>query len=98
MATPQTVIKSQALALAIRSATGETPLVTDFDTYSELSFDEDQVKRLRERLKSALSSAPGDVRVDLSPIITPVVLQKVVPIAIIGALAAYVMGRYKVLF
>lgn len=95
---PQRVIKSQGLALAIKAATGENPTVTDYPDFSELTFDEDQVKRLRQKLKSALSAAPGDVRVDLAPVITPVVLEKVIPLAVIGLLGAYVLGRYKVLF
>lgn len=98
MPTPQQVIKSQGLAFAIKTATGELPTVSDYSDYSELTFDEDQVKRLRQKLKNALSSAPGDVRVDLGPVITPVVLEKIAPLAIIGLLGAYVLGRYKVLF
>jgi hypothetical protein len=93
------VLKSQGLAFAIKTATGENPTVTEYPDYSELTFDEDQVKRLKTKLRDALKpGAPGDVRVDLAPVVVPVVLEKVAPIAIIGIVGIYLLGRYKVLF
>ena len=98
MPTPATILKSQGLAFAIKTATGENPIVTDYPEYSELSFDPEQVKRLRAKLRSALSAAPGDVRMDLSPVVIPVVLEKVAPLAIAGLVGAYLLGRFKIPF
>jgi len=95
--TPARILKSQGLAFAIKAATGENPLVSDYPDYSELTFDPEQVKRLRDKLRSALSAAPGDVRVDLSPVVVPVVLEKIAPLAIAGIIGIYLLGRYKVI-
>lgn len=97
MTPPSRVLKSQGIAFAIKTATGENPIVSDYPDYSELAFDPEQVKRLREKLRGALSAAPGDVRVDLAPVVVPVVLEKVAPLAIAGLLAAYLLGRFKVM-
>ena len=99
----QTRLKAQGLALAIRTATGESPLVSDFSDYSELTFDPEQVKRLRVKLRGALDSAmkpgePGDVRLDPTPIVLPVVLEKVLPVVLLSALAIYLLGRYRIPF
>lgn len=91
------IIKSQGLSLAIKAATGESPSVFDYPEYAELSFNPEQVKRLRQKLRSALSAAPGDVRIDMAPVVVPVVLEKVAPLAIAGLLAAYLLGRFKIL-
>ena len=98
MANIQRTLRSQGLAVAIKAATGEAPLVSDYPEYSELTFDPEQVKRLRAKLRGALVAAPGDVRVDLSPVVVPVVLEKILPLALAGLLGAYLLGRYKVLF
>lgn len=98
MTPPARVLRSQGLAFAIKTATGESPFVSDYPEYSELTFDPEQVKRLRAKLRGALSAAPGDVRVDLSPVVVPVVLEKVAPIAIAGLVAAYILGRFKIPF
>lgn len=97
MTTPARVLKSQGLSLAIKAATGETPIISDYTDYSELSFDPEQVKRLRQKLHAALSAAPGDVRIDLAPVIVPVVLKKIAPLAIAGMLGIYLLGRFKIL-
>lgn len=97
MPSPARILKSQGIAFAIKTATGENPIVSDYPDYSELAFDPEQVKRLREKLRGALSAAPGDVRVDLAPVVVPVVLEKVAPLAIAGLLAAYLLGRFKVM-
>jgi hypothetical protein len=96
--TPLRVIKSQGTALAIKAATGEMPLVTDYENYTTLSFSPEQIKNLRVKLKSAMNAAPGEVRVDFAPIITPVVLEKIAPLALLGLLGVYLLGRQKVLF
>lgn len=98
MTPPARILKSQGIAFAIKTATGENPIVSDYPDYSEIAFDPEQVKRLRQKLRASLSAAPGDVRVDLSPVVVPVVLEKVAPLAIAGLLAAYILGRYKIPF
>lgn len=98
MTLPATILKSQSLALAIKAATGESPIVTDYKNYSELSFNPDQVKRLQTKLKAAMSAAPGDVRINLVPVVVPVVLEKVLPLALVALGVAYFLGRKKVLF
>jgi hypothetical protein len=98
MSNDMRTLKSQGIAFAIKTATGEQPIISDYPDYSKLSFDPEQVKRLREKLKSAISSAPGDVRIDLAPVFVPVALEKLAPFAIAGLLGAYLLGRYKVLF
>jgi hypothetical protein len=96
MADIATNIEAQGLALAIKTATGEEPVV-DFaaDGSAQLYFTEDAAKRLSNRLYDSFGKPPGKIKVNMAPVVLPAVIRKYGIYVAIAVLAVYFAGRQK---
>lgn len=64
-------IKRAALVAAIELYTGEKPIVNEYSTYDEIIFTDNQKRLLRDQLTRWNRAEPGDVRVQVAPIMLP---------------------------
>ena len=69
-------VKVLAISQAIKHLTGELPIVTRFDDYTEIKFTPDQVKKAQQKLKEMHSAKPGEIRVSYGQIFAPFYLKK----------------------
>ena len=86
-------VKSTAYKTAIRMVTGEDPIVTEYDTYTDIAFTDYQVQFLKDKLTQWDKSEPGEVRINSKPIILPWVVKKYWPWAIGAVVGGYVLGK-----
>lgn len=88
-----TVLKAKAVAAAIYGLTGEKPRVVVKEDHALLSWTPEQNDRLRVKFENQMAQGPGDVRVDLLPVVSPYVTKRAVPL-LLGALAiGFLIGR-----
>ncbi len=90
-------IISAARALAIRKGvrklTGAEPEVELKDDHVRIYFAPDELRIAQEWFKTNMNKEPGEVRMEVGPVVTPYFLKKLVPYAI-GALAiSFLLGR-----
>lgn len=82
-----------SLVIAVKAITRESPVVTKYDTYTQVSFSPAQQIKLRDALEKMLSSSPGSVRVDAGPVVYPVVLKRLIPLLIIAFALGFILKR-----
>lgn len=79
-------IKTNAISLFLLAITGAQPEIIKYPEYNELVLSNNQNQIIRELLNKMLSADPGNVRINLKPIITPIVLRRYWPwLAGVGA-------------
>lgn len=91
-------IKAEAIAALFLAFTGERPTLEkgrdDFGEFIRIKFSERQLEALRLNLDTLINKEPGDVRMDLAPVFTPLIIKKGLPYILgAGALGA-IGGRY----
>lgn len=93
-------VKAEAIAAGIAALTGSRPNMRqaqdDHGVYIEITPTEQQADILRRQLEAWLSKEPGDVRVNLSSIWTPVVMKRTLPWAALYGAACIFVGRKSV--
>lgn len=82
----ETELKAEAIAAAVKAAVGVRPQIVDGGKYALLRFSPSGQVAARGWLESQFGKPPGDVRVDVGPVVNPVVLKKALPY-LLGALA-----------
>lgn len=89
--------RAQVIALAISSVMGGYPNVNREPETTVISLKPEQLKKAREYLSNWLRSGPSDVRVDIKPVVVPVILKQYWPLIVgipVGAgVIGYILGR-----
>jgi len=68
--------KTLALYALIVQYTGEAPTIKRYDTYNQILLTQSQNKKLENVLDNWWSKDPSDVRINVAPIILPVIIKK----------------------
>ena len=89
----QTMAQASVIAEAINTLSGVTPTIKYYPDHAELTFSAKDAKNIRQQLKARLKAAPGSVRIDTRPIITPLALEMLAPYAIAALAGAFLIGR-----
>lgn len=91
-------VKAEAIAALFVAFTGERPRVTKGKDargeYMSIAPSPRQTEILRQNLEAQLAKAPGDVRVDLSGVLLPIILKKSILPMLLAAGAGFAGGRY----
>ena len=89
-------LSSQILSAAITAATGETPTISTYPDYAELTFTQDQASRLSDKLLQQLNdNSPSPIRVNIAPVVLPAIVKKY-GLYVAGAIILiYFLGRKK---
>lgn len=93
MANITDTLKGRTLAVALKTATGQEPRVMSYPDYVRLEWSKAQQAALRADLDRQLSSKPGRIRVDISPVLTPYIIRKAIPWAVAAVFAGYLAGK-----
>lgn len=85
--TPQaaTTVKAEAVSAAIALFTGERPVKDVSGETITIRFTQAQVKQLQALLSDWLGSPSGPLRIDVAPVVVPVMLKRMFPYAAIAA-------------
>lgn len=88
--------KAAGYAAWVKSVTGEPPKVTDVNGRAVLVLTTAQVKSMQEWVKSSLKKpeTPPSVSMELGPVFKPFIYQSVIGIALAGALAGFMVGKF----
>jgi len=93
MANITTTAKASLLRNAIYKATGAYPELELKDGYARIYFAPDELKKAQNWFKKSIEKEPGIIRFDISPVITPYYIKKILPYAIVSALLFYFLGK-----
>lgn len=93
MADVKSIAKARAIGLAIQQVTGVEPSYEHAADHVRIYFQPDRLKAAQSKLREWSKSSPGDIRVDWFPVITPMAIEKGLPIAAGLLLAGYLLGR-----
>jgi len=83
-----------AWSALFRQLTGSPPIVTSYPEYTQIAFTGDQQGKLQAEIEKIIAREPGDVRVDIMPVITPIMLKRVIVYMAIAGAAGWFAGRY----
>lgn len=72
-------VKTAAISAAVLAYTGKAPIITRFPDYNEISFSPDQAAALQSVLASWHDSAPGEIRINIKPVLVPFYFKKYWP-------------------
>jgi hypothetical protein len=86
-------LQATSIIAAARLITGESPMVTAYPTYTEISFTPSQQIKLRDALEKMLSGSPGPVRVNAGSVVYPVVLKRLIPLLVIAFALGFIIKR-----
>ena len=78
----QREFKTTALAAAVQVITGRPPFIERYDTYNNILLDQDQIKKSQDYLTKLIEGEPGEVRIDVRPVIMPVLWRKYWPLVV----------------
>lgn len=78
---------------AIKSITGEDPIVKNYTTYSDIEFTPAQVKLLRGKMDDWSAADPGEVRIGFQPVVVPWAVKKYWPVALGAVGLGWVIGK-----
>ena len=87
-------VKAEALSFLIRIYSGQAPIITEHADYTQIDFSPEQAKLLRNQLTAWQDMAPGDIRINVKPVIVPYVLKRYGPFIAIGLMGAVLLGRF----
>lgn len=91
-------VRAEAIASTVYFFTGERPLQLDgqdtHGAFTKIIFTPGQVVKLRAMLEGWMESAPGDVRVEVDPVIRPIIIKKAAPWLAGSALAGGLLGFF----
>jgi hypothetical protein len=76
-----TKAKATAYATAIYLAIGSEPIVEEMPGYMNIRFTPQQQKKLREFIERQMKKGMGDVRVEIAPVLMPIFLKRLLPLA-----------------
>lgn len=95
MAQSITKIKAEGIALAINQILGFRPTVVYSENYAEIKFTPDQERIARAWIENQMSKKgpPGDIRINLVPIVLPLLLTKAFPFLAGAAGVGYFFGK-----
>ena len=92
MDSTELALKSTGIAQAFRLVTGIEPdVIYNNDGTSDLVFDAAQGATLREWIETQ-AAKNSDIRINLSPVMTPYVIKKMLPITIAALTVAAIIG------
>jgi hypothetical protein len=90
----QSIATAEAYAAAIYQLTGTPATVVHKKDYSEVSFS--NPRATQEWIENQLKPGdPGDVRLNFLPVVTPVILKRVVPAALAVLAVGYLIGKIR---
>ena len=93
MANITTTAKASLLRNAIYKATGAYPELELKENYARIYFAPDELKKAQTWFKKSIEKKPGVIRFDISPVITPYYIKKILPYAIGAAVIFYALGK-----
>ena len=83
----------QGIKTLVRYLTNDDPIVTDHDTYVEISFNEKQRILLSSLIENQLRGKPGKIRVNALPVVFPPALRVYGKFVLMALTAAFLLGR-----
>ena len=95
MAEIKTIAKAKAMGVFLERLFGEPVSYLYEDKFVTVYYEPDRLKRVQDKIGQLATKAPGDVRLNWVPMVTPYALKKAVPYAI-GLLAVgYLVGKAR---
>jgi hypothetical protein len=92
MADTPTVLKAQMYALAIQRITGEKPVIIYYEDRAEINFTKSQAEKIRAMM---VSKKPPDVKINLMPVLFPLILQKAIIYTLVTLITGIIIGKVK---
>lgn len=74
-------VRAMAWVAVISAVTGKAPVINRLPDYTEIRLNPSQEKALTAFFERQLAKEPSDVRINLTPVFTPIVLKKAAPYA-----------------
>jgi hypothetical protein len=94
MAALMTAAKAALLNQAIKQITGEEAILDEQADYVRISFTPSQQVKLRAFLNNQLKpKPPGDLRIDVMPVVLPLAIQKAAPFVLAVFAAGVLVGK-----
>lgn len=85
--------KAAAYVAAISLAIGSDPIVEETPGYIRIRFTTEQKKALQEFIEGQLKKGPGDVRVEIGPVLTPIILKRLIPFSLATLAGSWFLRR-----
>jgi len=86
-------LKKTVWITALATITGEDPIVKEYDTYTDIILTDSQVQFLKEKLTKWDQSDPGEVRINVKPVLLPWVVKKYWPWAVGAVVGGFLLGK-----
>lgn len=87
-------MKAEIVSVVLGEITGETPKVIPYTEYTLIQWTPEQQKRLVPIIEAQISKkrTPGKIRIDYMPLVAPVAMKKVLPVALPAVLGLFALG------
>ena len=89
-------IKVAAIIYIVEQYTGQSPIVEEFPGYTYIKFTPNQIEKLQQILKNWMDAAPGEIRVDVQPVLLPFFLKRWWYWLGATAVAGFGIGKIKI--
>lgn len=93
MATIQNIAKAKGTGLLLEQLFGVEPSYQSFPEYVRVYYQPDRLKEVQKRVETMSRSAPGGVRLDWFPVITPFAVKKAAPYIVGLLVVGYLLGK-----
>lgn len=87
-------LKTQAYVLLIEQITGTAPIVKRFTTYNQIDFTAEQKVKLTAYIERQMKREPTDVRINVQPILNPIILKRMWVWIAGGTLLGFLGGKF----
>lgn len=97
MSSVVTVGKAQAINAVLKSLTGEDAIIQYFPTYAIINFTPTQASKIRSMIQAGIlrNSSKDDIKINAIPIITPYLIQYILPLVTGIFITGYLYGKRK---
>lgn len=92
MADSNIILKANLYSLAIKKLTGEEPIIIYYKDRAQINFTKSQAIKIQKMLTS---KETPDVKINLFPVILPIIAKKVLLYTAITLISGYIVGKLK---
>ncbi len=96
MANIQAITKAKSIGEILKAFTGIEPEYIYYDDYVSIYYKKSDIPIIHEKINKAIQSTSGkksDIKIDYLPLISPLIIKKVMPFAIALLVTGYLLGK-----
>lgn len=89
-----TKLKAEGIAIALEAAVGKKPSVADMGDHIRIYWDKQDYPLIQSKVSKMIQKRdPGNIRIEWIPVVAPIAMKKVLPVAAGLLVVGFIIGK-----